>query len=91
MRLIDVRAGRFEQAIVVVALLGGFVFQQPLAIPIAAFLAVLGAGMGSRSPIRRFWTDVIGPRRPTAEQLESESVIRLQSLIIGAGLTIATL
>ena len=91
MRLIDVRAGRFEQACVVVVLLGGFAFQQALSIPIAAVIAVLGAGLGARSPVRRLWTDVIGPRGRTAEQLEPESMIRLQSLIIGGALTVATL
>lgn len=91
MRLIDVRAGRFEQAGVVVVLLGGFAFQQALAIPIGAVIAVLGAGLGARSPVRRLWTDVVGPRRPAPEQFEPESVIRLQSLIIGGGLTVATL
>ena len=91
MRLIDARSGRFEQAIVVVVLLGGFVFQQALAIPIAAVIAVLGAGLGARSPIRRFWTDLISPRRPPPPRLEPESVVRLQSLLIGGCLTIATL
>ena len=91
MRLIDVRAGRFEQAIVVVTVLAGFVFQQAFAIPVAAVIAVLGAGMAGRSPIRRFWTNAIGPRRHAAGQLEPESVVRLQSLIIAAGLTLATL
>ncbi len=91
MRLIDVRAGRFEQAIIVVVLLGGFAFQQATAIAIAAVIAVIGAGLGDRSPIRRIWTDAIAPRRPGTGQLEPESVIRAQSVIIGAGLTLATL
>ena len=64
MRLVDVRASRFEQAIVVVILLAGFVFRQAWSIPAAGIVAALGVLLGDRSPVLRLWNQVIAPRRP---------------------------
>lgn len=90
MRLIDVRASRFEQAILVVILLGGFTFVAPWSIPIAAVIAALGAILGERSPVIRIWNEVIARRIAPARTFEAANVARLQSLLIAAGLAVAT-
>src|SRR4051794_19555885 len=91
MRLVDARAGRFEQAIVVVILLAGFVFQQAWSIPIATVVAGLGALLGERSPLARFWTTVVAPRRPSRSPLEAVTIAQRQTFLLFAGLIAATL
>jgi hypothetical protein len=91
MRLVDPRAGRFEQAIVVVILLAGFVFQQAWSIPIATIVAGLGAVLGERSPLARFWTRVVAPRRPSRAPFEALAISQRQSVLLFAGLVVATL
>ena len=91
MRLVDARAGRFEQAIVVVILLAGFVFQQKWSIPIAGFVAGLGAGLAARSPLQRWWLNVVATRRPATTNFEPAPVARIQSFLLFLGLVVATL
>lgn len=91
MRLVDARAGRFEQAIVVVVLLAGFVFQQEWSIPIAGVVAGLGAALAERSPLQRWWLNVVAPRRPATTNFEPAPVARIQSFLLFLGLVIATL
>ncbi len=90
MRLIDVRAGRFEQAILVVILLGGFAFAVSWSIPTAAAIAAIGAVFGERSPLIRVWNELIARRVAAARSFEAANVARLQSLLIAAGLAVAT-
>jgi hypothetical protein len=91
MRLVDARAGRFEQGVVVVVLLAGFVFSQPWSIPVAAVVAALGTLLGDRSPVARFWTVVLAPRLKAGRTMEPVPVAHAQSLLITAGLVLATL
>ncbi len=91
MRLVDARAGRFEQAVVVVILLAGFVFQQAWSIPIAALVAGMGAVMGPRSPLARCWDRVVAPRRPSRAPFEAAAITQRQSFLLFVGLTLATL
>jgi hypothetical protein len=90
MRLVDPRAGRFEQAVVVVILLAGFVFSQPWAIPTAFVVAAAGVLMGERSPLIRLWRGLVLPRLHSRHQLEPEPVARTQALLIAGGLAAAT-
>jgi hypothetical protein len=91
MRLVDARAGRFEQGVVVVVLLAGFVFSQPWSIPLAALIAVLATVLGERSPISRLWHRVIAPRVRADGPMEPAEAARAQSLLIAAGLVVASL
>lgn len=91
MRLVDVRASRFEQAIVVVILLAGFVFRQPWSIPVAAVVAGLGLVLGDRSPLTRFWYQVIAPRRPAGTNFEPRPTTQTQALLLTIGLALATI
>ncbi len=91
MRLVDARAGRFEQGVVVVVLLAGFAFSQPWSIPLAMVLALLGTALGDRSPVARFWNRVVGPRLRATRPMEPVEAARAQSLLISAVLVVATL
>ena len=91
MRLVDVRASRFEQSIVVLILLAGFVFGQAWSIPTAAVVAGLGLILGDRSPVIRAWNRVIAPRRPAGTNFEPVAVAQTQSMVLFAGLALATL
>lgn len=91
MRLVDVRASRFEQAIVVVTLLAGFVFRQPWSIPVATVVAGLGLVLGDRSPVTRFWHQVIAARRPAGTNFEPRSTAQTQALLLTVGLVLATI
>lgn len=90
MRLVDPRATRFEQGVIVVVLLAGFVFSQSWAIPVAFVLAALGVAMGERSPLHRIWDGLVRPRLSGSRPLEPEPVLRTQVLIIAGGLALAT-
>jgi hypothetical protein len=91
MRLVDARAGRFEQGVVVVVLLAGFVFSQSWSIPLAAVIAGVGTVLGERSPISRLWHRVVAPRLRADRPMEPVEAARAQSLLITATLVIATL
>ena len=91
MRLVDARAGRFEQGVVVVVLLAGFVFSQPWSIPVATVLGMLGTALADRSPVVRFWQRVVGPRMRTDRPMEPLEAARAQILLITAVLVVATL
>ena len=91
MRLVDVRASRFEQAIVVVILLAGFVFRQPWSIPVTTVVAGLGLVLGDRSPVSRFWHQVIAPRRPAGTNFEPRPTAQTQALLLTVGLVLATI
>ncbi len=91
MRLVDVRASRFEQAIVVVILLAGFVFRQPWSIPVAAVVVSLRLVLGDRSPVTRFWHQVIAPRRPAGTNFEPRPTAQTQALLMAVGLVPATI
>jgi hypothetical protein len=90
MRLVDPRAARFEQGVIVVVLLAGFVFSQPWSIPVAFVVATLGVAMGERSPFHRLWDALIRPRLKGTRPLEPEPVVRTQVMIIAGGLALAT-
>ena len=90
MRLVDVRASRFEQAIVVVILLAGFVFRQPWSIAVATVVAASGLAFGDRSPVTRLWQQVVAPRRPAATSFEPRPTAQTQSLLLSVGLVLAT-
>ncbi len=90
MRLVDPRASRFEQGVIVVVLLAGFAFSQPWSIPIAFAVAAAGVGLGDRSPVVAAWEKLIAPRLHSAGALEPEPVARTQTLLLGVGLALAT-
>jgi hypothetical protein len=91
MRLVDARAGRFEQGVVAAVLLTGFVFSLPWSIPVALVIALSGTALGERSPLARCWQAAIAPRVRAGRTMEPVAVARSQSLLISGGLVVATL
>ena len=91
MRLVDARAGRFEQGVVVVILLFGFVFSQPWSIPVAMVVAGLAAALGDRSPISRLWQRIVAPRLRAHQPMEPVGAARAQAVLITTTLVLATL
>jgi hypothetical protein len=62
-RPIDPRGPRFNQAVLTVALLGGFLFDWRPIVPIFAVVLLLGAAFGPRyGPFLRLYAEVIRPR-----------------------------
>jgi hypothetical protein len=90
MRLVDARAGRFEQGVVAVVLLAGFVFSLSWSIPVAMVVALSGTALGERSPLARLWVTTLAPRLRARRTMEPVPVARAQSLLISAGLVLAT-
>jgi hypothetical protein len=91
MRLVDARAGRFEQGVVAAVLLAGFVFSFSWSIPVAMVIALSGTALGERSPLARCWLTVLAPRVRGGRTMEPVPVARAQSLLISGGLVLATL
>lgn len=86
---IDARMPRFNQAVVAVALLGGFVFDLPWVIPVFAVVLGLGAAFGPRyGPFLRVWSDLVAPRLGPATELEDPRPPRFAA-VVGAGLLAA--
>lgn len=69
LRPIDPRGPRFNQGVLTVALLGGFVADARLVVPVFAVVLLLGAAFGPRyGPFLRLYAEVIKPRlRPPTE------------------------
>src|SRR5437588_12373579 len=70
-RPIDPRGPRFNQAILAVALLVGFVLDWRPVVPLFAVVLFLGAAFGSRyGPFLRLYADVVRPRLSPPTALE---------------------
>jgi hypothetical protein len=68
---IDPRGPRFNQAVLAVSLLAGFLFDWRPVVPIFAAVLFLGAAFGSRyGPFLRLYADVIKPRLSPPKALE---------------------
>lgn len=70
MRTGDPRGFRFDQALVALVVLCGFVFEAPAVIPVAAALAASTAAFSTAAPGPRFFSAVVAPRLagPVAEE-----------------------
>jgi hypothetical protein len=90
MRLMDTRGTRFEQAVVVVVLLAGFVFSQRWSIVVAAVVAAVGAVLGDRSPLGRAWIRLLDRRRPQPDLQPAVDALR-QLGLVAALLAVASL
>jgi hypothetical protein len=78
---IDPRALRFEQAVVTVALLAGFVFGLPLVIPAVGVLLALAVGAGERANLFTRSHEAIFGRSVAFRVAEPLAVTRLTRLV----------
>ena len=90
-RPIDPRGPRFNQGILTVGLLAGFLLDVEVAVPALALVLFLGAAFGPRyGPFLRLYADVIGPRLPPPRELEDPRPPRFAAAVGTAFLAGAT-
>lgn len=89
---IDPRGPRFNQAVLTVALLGAFLLDARIVVPIFAVVLFLGAAFGPRyGPFLRLYAEVIKPRLQPPADLEDPRPPRFAAAVGVAFLTAATL
>lgn len=86
---VDGRSFRFEQTVMAVAVLCGFVFEAPWVIPIFAALEAATAVQGEQAPLPRLWVTVLTPqlRRPSVAEEAGpwQTAAFLSAALLGAG------
>jgi hypothetical protein len=87
---IDPRGPRFNQSVLAVALLGGFLFDWRPVVPLFALVLLAGAALGPRyGPFLALYAKVIRPRLSPPSELEDPRPPRFASsvgvLFLGAG------
>jgi hypothetical protein len=89
---IDPRAPRFNQSVLTVALVIGFVFQWWYIAPIFALVLFIGAAFGPKyGPFLRFYGQVIKPRLAPPKELEDPRPPRFAATVGVIFLTAATI
>lgn len=90
-RPIDPRGPRFNQAVLTVALLVGFLADARPVVPVFAAVLLLGAAFGPRyGPFLRLFADVIRPKLPPPSELEDPRPPRFAAAVGVVFLTAAT-
>ena len=89
---IDPRGPRLNQAVLTVALLGAYLLDWQVIVPVFAAVLFLGAAFGPRyGPVLRFYADVVKPRLSPPADLEDPRPPRFAAAVGVAFLTAATL
>ena len=89
---IDARSVRFEQAVVAVLLLGGYVFGIIWVIPGVAVTLAVGLGFGARAnPFSRVYEIVLAQRLKPSTATEPATGVRFSELFAVISLSLATL
>jgi hypothetical protein len=88
-RTVDARSFRFDQTVMAVAVLCGFVFEAPWVIPIFAALEAATAVQGDQAPLPQLWHTFLSPRlRPPPVREEGgpwRTAALLTAALLGAG------
>ena len=89
---IDPRGPRFNQAVLTVALLGAFLLDAKVVVPVFAVVLLLGAAFGAKyGPFLRLYAEAIKPRLAPPAELEDPRPPRFAAAVGVAFLTAATL
>ena len=89
---IDPRGPRFNQTVLALSLLLGFVLQVPVVAPIFAFVLFLGAAFGPRyGPFLRIYAELVKPRLAPPTELEDPRPPRFAATVGVVFLSAATL
>jgi hypothetical protein len=89
---IDPRGPRFNQGVLTVALLGGFLLDVPAVVPVFAVVLFLGAAFGPRyGPFLRLYADVVRPRLDPPAELEDPRPPRFAAVVGTVFLSAATI
>ncbi len=86
----DVRSFRFDQTVMALGVLCGFVFAAPYVIPISAALQAATAVQGRHAPVPRLWSEVLATRLVLPSASEASAPWRTQSALTAALLAAAT-
>jgi hypothetical protein len=79
---IDPRGPRFNQAVLAIALLGGFLLDWRVIVPVFAVVLLLGAALGPRyGPFLALYAKVIRPRLAPPRELEDPRPPRFASSV----------
>jgi uncharacterized protein DUF4395/thioredoxin family protein len=91
-RPIDPRGPRFNQAVLALALVTGFLTDTRAVVPVWAAVLLLGAAFGPRyGPVLRFYADVVRPRLAPPAELEDPRPPRFAAAVGVAFLGAATI
>lgn len=89
---IDPRGPRLNQAVLTVALLGAYLLDWQVVVPVFAVVLFLGAAFGPRyGPVLRFYAEVVKPRLSPPADLEDPRPPRFAAAVGVGFLTAATL
>lgn len=89
---IDPRGPRFNQAVLTVALLGAFLLDARIVVPVFAVVLLLGAAFGPRyGPFLRLYAEVIKPRLAPPSDLEDPRPPRFAAAVGVVFLAAATI
>jgi len=89
---IDPRGPRFNQAVLTVGLVGGFLFDWKPVVPVFAVVLLLGAAFGPRyGPFLRLYAEVVKPRLAPPKELEDPRPPRFAAAVGVAFLGAATI
>jgi len=89
---IDPRGPRFNQAVVTVLLLGAFVLEQPLVVPVVAVVLLTGAALGPRwGPFLLLYSRLIRPRLDPPSEMEDPRPPRFAAAVGVVVLSAATI
>lgn len=88
---VDARSFRFDQTVMAVAVLCGFVFETPWVIPIFAALGTATAVQSDQAPLPQLWHTLIAPRLRPPPATEEGGPWRTAALLTAALLGVGTL
>ncbi|MGH9040728.1 MAG: DUF4395 family protein [Acidimicrobiia bacterium] len=89
---VDARSLRFDQTVMAVAILCGFVFEAPWVTPLFAALEAATAVQGDQGPLPRLWHTLLSSQlRPTASTREAAGPWRTAAALAAVLLSVGTL
>ncbi len=91
-RGLDPRPLRFEQGVLALLLLVGFVFQLELLIPVVTVLLAVSGALGPRrAPLPRLFSATVGDRLERTDALVDVQIVRLSVMVQTGVLVVASL
>ena len=89
---VDARRARFEQGVVAVSILAGFVFRVPLVLPFVAAVLAAGVAFGSQANVlHRLFDAALAPRLGPPVHVDDPDETRFADLLAAALLGLASL
>lgn len=90
-RVTDARGARFEQGVIAIAILAGFVFRVPLILPVLAAILLAAAAGPRLNLFLRFFDTLLAPRMGAPVSFDDGDEARIADLIRVGMLIVASL